>query len=135
MTTTQVEKLDAERVPRRDRLRCAGAARTREPGRCSRSHWIAADGSRVACDNGMGRVGAATTLVAMLASGCTVARATPPTSQPAALPATAIASDQRVVAYPHGRWLLYGDGSAALAYAWVWIPTGATPPPPAPPAR
>ncbi len=56
-------------------------------------------------------------LVAMLASGCTtVARATPPTSQPAALPATAIASDQRVVAYPHGRWLLYGDGSAALAY-------------------
>jgi len=60
MTPTQVEKLDAERVPRRDRL----------------------------------------------ASGCTVARATPPTSQPAALPATAIASDQRVVAYPHGRWLL-----------------------------
>jgi len=83
----------------------------------------------------MGRVGAATMLVAMLASGCTVARATPPTSQPAALPATAIASDQRVVAYPHCRWLLYSDGSAALAYAWVWISTGATPPPPAPPAR
>src|SRR2546422_592891 len=83
----------------------------------------------------MGRVGAATTLVAMLASGCIVARATPPTSQPAALPATAIASDQRVVAYPHGRWLLYGDGSPASPYAWAWIPTGATPPPPAPPAR
>src|SRR5882724_8456513 len=86
-------------------------------------------------DNGMGRVGAATMLVAMLASGCTVVRATPPTSQPAALPATAIAADQRVVAYPHGRWLLYGDGRPASPYTWVWIPTGATPPPPAPPAR
>ena len=86
-------------------------------------------------DNGMGRVGAATMLAAMLASGCTVARATPPASQPAALPATAIAPDQRVVAYPHGRWLLYGDGSTASPYTWVWVPTGATPPPPAPAAR
>src|SRR3989442_4264953 len=39
-------------------------------------------------DNGMGRVGAARTLVAMQASGCTVGRATPPTPRPAALPAT-----------------------------------------------
>jgi hypothetical protein len=46
-----------------------------------------------------------------------------------------IAPDQRVVAYPHGRWLLYGDGTAGSPYSWVWVPTGATPPPPAPPAR
>src|SRR5260370_8953692 len=83
-------------------------------------------------DNGMDRVGAALALVAMLASGCTVAGATAPA--PAALPTSAITSDQRVVAYPHGRWLLYGDGSAASPFPWVWIPTGATPPPPAPPA-
>ena len=86
-------------------------------------------------DKGMGRVGAALALVAMLASGCTAARATSPAPAPAALPTSAITSDQRVVAYPHGRWLLYGDGSAASPFAWVWIPTGATPPPPAPPAR
>jgi len=84
---------------------------------------------------GMGRVGAVIALVATLASGCTVARATPPTTAPAALPASVITSDQRVVAYPHGRWLLYGDGSTAAPYTWVWVPTGATPPPPAPPAR
>ena len=86
-------------------------------------------------DNGMDRVGAALALVAMLASGCTAARATSPAPAPAALPTSAITSDQRVVAYPHGRWLLYGDGSVVSPFAWVWIPTGATPPPPAPPAR
>jgi hypothetical protein len=86
-------------------------------------------------DNGMDRVGAALALVAMLASGCTAARATSLAPEPAALPTSAITADQRVVAYPHGRWLLYGDGSAASPFSWVWIPTGATPPPPAPPAR
>lgn len=84
---------------------------------------------------GMGRVGVALTLVAMLASGCTVARATAPEPAPAALPATAITPDQRVVAYPHGRWQLYGDGTNASPYTWVWIPTGAVAPPPAPPTR
>jgi len=83
----------------------------------------------------MGRVGAAIALVVTLASGCTVAHATPPAAAPAALPTSAITSDQRVVAYPHGRWLLYGDGSTASPYTWVWVPTGATPPPPAPAAR
>jgi hypothetical protein len=86
-------------------------------------------------ENGMDRIGVAVMLLAMLASGCTAARATSRTSQPAALPASVIEGDQRVVAYPHGRWLLYGDGSPASPYAWVWIPTGATPPPAAPPAR
>ena len=32
----------------------------------------------------------------------------------------------REVVYPHGRYLLYGDG-IATAYRWVWVPN---PPPP-----
>jgi hypothetical protein len=38
----------------------------------------------------------------------------------------------REVVYPHGRYLLYGDGMSA-AYRWVWVPN---PPPPdsAPPS-
>ena len=87
--------------------------------------------------NGMGRFQTFTLVLAVLVGGCTAARVSesPADSHPAALPASAIAPDQRVVAYPHGRWLLYGDGSVASAYAWVWVPTGATPPPPAAPAR
>ena len=73
-------------------------------------------------------------LLAVGAAGCTTARVERPT-QPAALPSATIASDQRVLAYPHGRWLLYGDGRAASPYAWIWVPTGATPPPAAPPSR
>ncbi len=68
----------------------------------------------------------------VLVGGCATGRRAsdvPADAQPAALPASTIASDQRVVAYPHGRWLLYGDGSQASPYTWVWIPTGATPPP------
>lgn len=34
---------------------------------------------------------------------------------------------QREVVYPHGRYLLYGDG-VTIAYQWVWVPN---PPPPA----
>jgi len=77
-------------------------------------------------------------VLVLLVGGCTTAREasrSPTVSHPSALPASTIASDQRVVAYPHGRWLLYGDGSQASPYTWVWVPTGATPPPPAPPAR
>ena len=33
---------------------------------------------------------------------------------------------QREVVYPHGRYVLYGDG-VTMAYQWVWI---ANPPPP-----
>ena len=83
----------------------------------------------------MSKLVIATILTGVLVGGCTTARVASPTPEPAALPASTITSDQRVVAYPHGRWLLYGDGSAASPYAWVWIPAGATPPPPAPPAR
>jgi hypothetical protein len=35
-------------------------------------------------------------------------------------------SINREVVYPHGRYLLYGDGVTA-AYRWVWVPN---PPPP-----
>ena len=36
----------------------------------------------------------------------------------------------RVVTYPQGRYELYGQGSRESPYYWVWVPTGATPPPP-----
>jgi len=38
----------------------------------------------------------------------------------------------RVMQYPHGRYVLHGDG-AVTAYHWVWIPTPPMPPPPAAP--
>jgi len=44
---------------------------------------------------------------------------------------TQVPSD-RVVAYPEGRWTLYGDGTTASPNYWVWVPAGATPPPPPP---
>jgi hypothetical protein len=50
--------------------------------------------------------------------------------QPAPAPAV-----NREVVYPHGRYLLYGDG-ISVAYRWVWVPN--PPPPdsaPLPPAR
>jgi len=50
----------------------------------------------------------ATLLLAIVLTGCTTTRVASPTPEPAALPAATIAPDQRVVAYPHGRWLLYG---------------------------
>ena len=39
---------------------------------------------------------------------------------------------QREVVYPHGRYVLYGDG-VSRAWQWVWVPA-ALPPPPPPPA-
>lgn len=36
---------------------------------------------------------------------------------------------QREVLYPHGRYLLYGDGVTS-AYQWVWVPNPPSPPPP-----
>ncbi|HXZ73256.1 MAG TPA: hypothetical protein VEH31_20595 [Streptosporangiaceae bacterium] len=41
----------------------------------------------------------------------------------------------RVVQYPHGQYVLRGDG-VYTAYQWVWIPNPPPPPPPpAPPVR
>jgi hypothetical protein len=78
----------------------------------------------------------AVALVAMLVSGCATTRpASTTTPEPAAFPRASLGPQQRVVAYPQGRWLLYGDGSTVSPYSWVWVPTGAAPPPPAPPAR
>jgi hypothetical protein len=39
----------------------------------------------------------------------------------------------RVVQYPHGRYVLLGDG-ITTAYQWVWIPNPPSAPPVAPPA-
>jgi hypothetical protein len=39
----------------------------------------------------------------------------------------------RVVQYPHGRYVLRGDG-ITTAYQWVWIPNPPSAPPVAPPA-
>ncbi len=48
----------------------------------------------------------------------------PAVTQVAAAPAAPRIS--REVVYPHGRYLLYGDG-VSRAYHWVWVPN---PPPP-----
>jgi hypothetical protein len=96
-------------------------------------------------DIGMSRLGATMILLALLVSACATTREASSTPQPAAVPRSAVQSaaspamtlgpEQRVVAYPNGRWLLYGDGTVAAPYGWVWIPAGVTPPPSSPPAR
>lgn len=48
------------------------------------------------------------------------------TAAPAPAPAAAAPLISREVVYPHGRYLLYGDG-VTKAYQWVWVPN---PPPP-----
>lgn len=40
---------------------------------------------------------------------------------------------QREVVYPHGRYILHGDG-VTVAYQWVWLPNPPAPPPPPPAA-
>jgi hypothetical protein len=41
---------------------------------------------------------------------------------------------QREMVYPHGKYVLYGDG-VTQAWQWVWVPAPAGPPPPPPPTR
>ena len=41
---------------------------------------------------------------------------------------------QREVVYPHGKYVLYGDG-VSQAWQWVWVPNAPASPPPPPPAR
>ncbi len=57
----------------------------------------------------------------------------PPTTVVVQIPPSPPA--QRVATYPEGRYELRGDGRA-LAYLWVWVPTGTTYAfaPPAPPS-
>jgi hypothetical protein len=57
-----------------------------------------------------------------------VVYAPPPAATPAPEPEI-----QREVIYPHGKYVLEGDGVSA-AYRWTWIPSATPPPPPAEPA-
>ena len=68
-------------------------------------------------------------LVMLPIAGCAMSRAISPDSAPSALPAAVAAPAQRTITYPHGEWVLYGNGATESPYAWVWVPTGATPPP------
>ena len=78
----------------------------------------------------MARGGAVLGLLAMmLLSGCVVSRPASSAPPPAALPAAVAAPSQRALAYPHGQWILYGDGSRRSPYVWVWAATGAPPSP------
>jgi hypothetical protein len=52
--------------------------------------------------------------------------ASPPPVYAAQTYATAPPAISREVVYPHGRYVLYGDG-VTVAYRWVWVPN---PPPP-----
>ena len=64
-------------------------------------------------------------LISGLLGGCV-------TSEPE-VKAVAVPASQ-TVSYPGGQYKLYGSGTAASPYYWVWIPTGATvPQPPQPP--
>jgi hypothetical protein len=78
----------------------------------------------------MARGGAVLGLLAMtLLTGCVVSRPVSSAPPPATLPAAVAAPSQRALAYPHGQWMLYGDGSTRSPYVWVWVAAGATPPP------
>jgi hypothetical protein len=53
---------------------------------------------------------------------------------PPAYAAAPPAPVQREVVYPHGKYVLYGDG-VTQAWQWVWVPNAPASPPPPPPAR
>jgi hypothetical protein len=67
-------------------------------------------------------------LMMALLTGCVSSRPVSTAPPPAALPAAVASPSQRTLAYPHGQWILYGDGRARSPYVWVWVPTGATAP-------
>ena len=78
----------------------------------------------------MARGGVVLSLLAMmLLTGCVVSRPVSSAPPPATLPAAVAAPSQRALPYPHGQWMLYGNGSTRSPYVWVWVATGATPPP------
>ncbi len=71
---------------------------------------------------------------ATLVGGCTSMQE--PTYPPTK--GAVLGSNPRTVEYPGGRYQLYGEGTTASPYYWVWVPTGSTPttpPPPLPPGR
>ena len=61
-----------------------------------------------------------------IGAGVTPVTSTRPGYAVTRLPASVPSPINREVVYPHGRYLLYGDGVTA-AYRWVWVPN---PPPP-----
>jgi len=79
------------------------------------------------------RVLAPAALALSALAGCAVQDPTYPPTTGAVLGG----STPRTVEYPAGRYQLYGDGSNASPYYWVWIPAGTNPPspPPLPPGR
>jgi hypothetical protein len=67
------------------------------------------------------------TLAVGAVAGCTV-------QDPAYTPASGatLSTAPTTVEYSTGRYQLYGDGSSAMPYYWVWIPKGTNPPNPPP---
>jgi hypothetical protein len=57
-----------------------------------------------------------------------------PTYQQPPSYAPQVASVQREVVYPNGRYVLYGDG-VRQPWQWVWMPAASPPPPPPPPQQ
>jgi hypothetical protein len=66
------------------------------------------------------------TLAVGVLSGCAVQDPTYPPTTGAVLGSPG----PRTVEYPGGRYQLYGDGTSAAPYYWVWVPAGTNPPPP-----
>ena len=62
----------------------------------------------------------------------TVPSPAPVVVAPAPGTAQVVMPTDRVVATADGRWQLYGEGSTASPYYWVWVPNGSTPPAPPP---
>ena len=75
------------------------------------------------------------TVAVMVLGGCAEPTAVVPAASPPSTtvivtsPSTTV---QRVYTYPEGRYQLYGDGTVASPYYWVWIPAGVTAPVPPP---
>jgi hypothetical protein len=57
-----------------------------------------------------------------------------PVYQQAPSYATQVTAVQREVAYPNGKYVLYGDG-VREPWQWVWVPSASPPPPPPPPRQ
>ena len=71
-------------------------------------------------------------LAVALLGGCTALQ--DPTYPPTT--GAVLGAPNSTVDYPGGRYQLYGSGTTASPYYWVWVPAGTTPtPPPPPPAR
>src|SRR5262245_66004640 len=80
-------------------------------------------------------------LAATALGGCVYSEKERVVQAPPPPPATVVAqvpapgATDRVVAYPEGRWTLYGDGTSASPHYWVWVPAAAIQRPPPPLAR